>query len=492
MTAIVDLYEMKEATALWRGRASLYGDKRTRKTTRSRELDGFKYDESRRLNLHRAVADLAKSHAEEQCDVYDDFDESEAWAMCSRCGCEGGPQFFALSQFYVSSPRCLACVKHAATCSVVPAVRAQRQTKGKNPFPKVKKSKIKRVAARKSPVCAGENEYRYKYDNLEHSETFLRQRAAFARKFADRILSTTLTITHIRPAPVSKPVAQIFLRLLDHSEDMSMVYHGTRAENLQGIFHRGLLPGGTQGVARLNGASYGVGVYVGRDPLTSMPYCCSKSTMLVCALAERHAGVVRDVGSIVVAHEGTVVPLFMMKFSSANSCSNNTSRNTMALLEECINDPPSRDPARTVVTSPAPAECADTLTTTTTTTTTAPTAPADATLAPAALLPSVAPAFGLECHASTGLTPALDSAKPQHLPEPSQPTPALTIAPALADDHAAASPAPTTRTPASPTTVLLAPLDSVACDTTANEPITPLLPPPASALFAALPAQTVA
>eukprot|EP00048_Salpingoeca_helianthica_P018552 m.242339 g.242339 ORF g.242339 m.242339 type:complete len:479 (+) comp25538_c0_seq1:126-1562(+) len=446
MAAIFDLYELKEHTSSWRERAAQFGDKRTRKSARSREVAGFEYNESHRVELHRVVAALWVSCEEESWDVYDDFDESEAEAVCSRCGCVGGPELFSLNQFYVSSPKCSACVKFLASHPPPPArPRVRKTLKPANPFPKTQKSKARKpnTVFVKTP---GEENYHYKFTDLQHSDDFLELRAEFARNHAKTILANNIPIVSIRPAPISRSVAAEFVRLAHYSRKFSLAFHGTNVQNLESIFHRGLLPGGTHGIPRAHGAAYGTGVYLGRDALTSTSYCCAKTTMLVCALAEAHVGLVRDAGSIVVAHQGTVVPLFMLHYNYCHGYGFSFTPNSSDLMAPYMDFTPTPEPAPTPAPVPVPAP------------TSAPTAVTEAPLATA--------------------PPASDTAT------------SVDAAPApLASADVAATPSPSTTTttatdlpanisaPASPTTALRCPLVvntvAVHCETTTT-PATPL------------------
>ena len=154
-------------------------------------------------------------------------------------------------------------------------------------------------------------------------------RTAFLVHFGDEIyeslnavLGDSVTLSR---APLSHEVSGRFLTNLQAfgSLGIAPALHGTRSENYEGIFRRGLLiPGPDTGVAIANGSAHGVGIYTAslNAPWLSRTFC-SDPSMLVCAVLQSSAvNHIRD--AQVVFDAGHVIPLFVghaPSFSSARS-----------------------------------------------------------------------------------------------------------------------------------------------------------------------------
>jgi len=143
-------------------------------------------------------------------------------------------------------------------------------------------------------------------------------RTAFLVHFGDEIyeslnavLGDSVTLSR---APLSHEVAGRFLTNLQAfgSLGIAPALHGTRSENYEGIFRRGLLiPGPDTGVAIANGSAHGVGIYTANlnAPGLSAGFCTDPS-MLVCAVLQSPA-VKHILDAQVVFGANHVIPLFV-------------------------------------------------------------------------------------------------------------------------------------------------------------------------------------
>jgi hypothetical protein len=96
-------------------------------------------------------------------------------------------------------------------------------------------------------------------------------------------------------------------------------FHGTHSMCVNGICSAGLRVPGTNGVAIRNGSAMGVGIYSAVHANTSLPYCCQKCIMFLCAgissIQPLEPGVITDNSSVTVYFQShLIVPLFAVKY----------------------------------------------------------------------------------------------------------------------------------------------------------------------------------
>jgi len=151
----------------------------------------------------------------------------------------------------------------------------------------------------------------------------------FLRKHLHRLTQDLESVwserVDFKPAPLNNALRLQFLQDMGTSEATVVpVFHGTKIENYDSIYDRGLLvPGEGNEIKVANGSAHGRGIYTARvgNARTSRGYCQSQKRMLVCAVLDHdvtfHGNLeldtpVKHVGDsvLVVQDPRRVVPVF--------------------------------------------------------------------------------------------------------------------------------------------------------------------------------------
>eukprot|EP01084_Bolivina_argentea_P283001 484581_1 len=101
---------------------------------------------------------------------------------------------------------------------------------------------------------------------------------------------------------------------------LQIVYHGTRARHNESIISKGLVVGGTKGVAILNGAAYGYGVYCSPHLSTARGY--ERGSLFICLVRSHKC---KKSGTIyVVPNDDDILPIYLASFSYSDLVANNS------------------------------------------------------------------------------------------------------------------------------------------------------------------------
>jgi len=97
-----------------------------------------------------------------------------------------------------------------------------------------------------------------------------------------------------------------------------LAFHGTNPGNIESIKKSGLLvPGKNNNLPVVNGAAYGVGIYLTtHDPSISISYCSGGTQMFCCAVLLSDVVKTKNMGNVlVIQEESYVLPSFLVTFA---------------------------------------------------------------------------------------------------------------------------------------------------------------------------------
>jgi len=164
------------------------------------------------------------------------------------------------------------------------------------------------------------------FSNLPPQYNFIA--ANYFSNYHERIQSmfsaANLDVHNVEFAPINRVVVNKFshkwreLAQVNNRTAPAMCFHGTNTRNYPGIMERGLLvPGqGQNPIAVAHGSAYGVGIYLGMSPATSLSYVAGEQKMLVCAVLLGSRFVTSpDNNIVVVFNSAQVVPCFIVTFA---------------------------------------------------------------------------------------------------------------------------------------------------------------------------------
>merc|ERR1712217_565412 len=113
----------------------------------------------------------------------------------------------------------------------------------------------------------------------------------------------------------------------------TLAFHGTPSRNVESIKERGLVVGGTNGVAISNGAAYGNGVYC--SPSLQFASSYSGGAIFVCEVSKSSS--VRRTGSIwVVPQSHMIKPVLLIEYDGGYLSQSTVPSNRMASHSICV------------------------------------------------------------------------------------------------------------------------------------------------------------
>merc|ERR1712079_647537 len=113
----------------------------------------------------------------------------------------------------------------------------------------------------------------------------------------------------------------------------ALAFHGTPSRNVESIKERGLVVGGTNGVAISNGAAYGNGVYC--SPSLQFASSYSGGAIFVCEVSKSSS--VRRTGSIwVVPQSHMIKPVLLIEYDGGYLSQSTVPSNRMASHSICV------------------------------------------------------------------------------------------------------------------------------------------------------------